>query len=164
MTTSFARILEGSGALITPLPFSNAEFQRRLDGVRAAMLERGLEAFISFTPENLYYLTAHDTPGYYFYQSCVITPDHLPVNVLRTIEAKNTLGALLDRVERGEEIVITRHGKAVARLVPNTRRVDPKQALAAFEGIRERARQLLKKRPSPFDWPALKKFRDQDRP
>lgn len=28
-------------------------------------------------------------------------------------EAKNTLGSLLDRVERGEEIVITRHGKAV---------------------------------------------------
>ena len=34
-------------------------------------------------------------------------------------EAKNKLAALLDRVERGEEIVITRHGKAVARLVPN---------------------------------------------
>ena len=32
-------------------------------------------------------------------------------------EAKNTLGSLLDRVERGEEIVITRHGKPVARLV-----------------------------------------------
>jgi prevent-host-death family protein len=26
-------------------------------------------------------------------------------------EAKNTLGSLLDRVESGEEIVITRHGK-----------------------------------------------------
>ena len=29
-------------------------------------------------------------------------------------EAKNTLGSLLDRVENGEEIVITRHGKAEA--------------------------------------------------
>ena len=38
-------------------------------------------------------------------------------------EAKNTLGALLDRVQRGEEIIITRHGKPVARLVPNTDRV-----------------------------------------
>ncbi len=35
-------------------------------------------------------------------------------------EAKNTLGTLLDHVERGEEIVITRHGKPVARLVPNS--------------------------------------------
>ena len=33
-------------------------------------------------------------------------------------EAKTHLSALLDRVSRGEEIVITRHGKAVARLVP----------------------------------------------
>jgi prevent-host-death family protein len=35
-------------------------------------------------------------------------------------EAKNTLGSLLDRVQRGEEIIITRHGKPVARLVPNS--------------------------------------------
>ena len=33
-------------------------------------------------------------------------------------EAKTHLSALLDRVARGEQIVITRHGKAVARLVP----------------------------------------------
>lgn len=33
-------------------------------------------------------------------------------------EAKTHLAALLDRVERGEEIVITRRGRAVARLVP----------------------------------------------
>jgi prevent-host-death family protein len=32
--------------------------------------------------------------------------------------AKTQLGELLDRAARGEEIVITRHEKAVARLVP----------------------------------------------
>ena len=52
-------------------------------------------------------------------------------------EAKNTLGTLLDRVEQGEEIVITRHGKAVARLVPNTA-IDKSEAYAAFERIRAR--------------------------
>ncbi|HKE26428.1 MAG TPA: type II toxin-antitoxin system prevent-host-death family antitoxin [Bryobacteraceae bacterium] len=35
-------------------------------------------------------------------------------------EAKNKLAALLDQVEKGEEIVITRHGRPVARLVPHT--------------------------------------------
>ncbi len=36
-------------------------------------------------------------------------------------EARATLPDLLDRVERGEEITITRHGKAVATLVrPDT--------------------------------------------
>jgi prevent-host-death family protein len=33
-------------------------------------------------------------------------------------EAKTKLAELLDRVERGEEIVITRRGKPAARLVP----------------------------------------------
>ena len=33
-------------------------------------------------------------------------------------DAKTRLADLLDRVERGEQIVITRHGKPVARLVP----------------------------------------------
>jgi prevent-host-death family protein len=35
-------------------------------------------------------------------------------------EAKTHLPRLLERVERGETIIITRHGKAVARLVPAT--------------------------------------------
>ena len=35
-----------------------------------------------------------------------------------TFDAKTHLSTLLEQVERGEEITITRHGKAVARLVP----------------------------------------------
>ncbi len=40
---------------------------------------------------------------------------------MRTVgafEAKTHLSALLDRVTRGEEVLITRHGHPVARLVP----------------------------------------------
>ena len=33
-------------------------------------------------------------------------------------EAKTKLSALVDRVEKGEEILITRHGQPVARLAP----------------------------------------------
>ena len=36
--------------------------------------------------------------------------------VIGAFEAKNTLSALLDRVEKGEEITITRRGKPVAKL------------------------------------------------
>jgi prevent-host-death family protein len=80
-------------------------------------------------------------------------------------EAKNTLGTLLDRVERGEEIVITRHGKPVARLVPNAEHGGQDQALTAFEGLRERARQLAKENPGrpAFDWEEIKKLRDEGR-
>jgi len=57
-------------------------------------------------------------------------------------EAKNKLGSLLDRVQRGEEIVITRHGVAVARLVPNTRQVDTLAAEAALARLRARAEKV----------------------
>lgn len=33
-------------------------------------------------------------------------------------QAKTHLPALLERVERGEQFTITRHGRAIARLVP----------------------------------------------
>ena len=60
-------------------------------------------------------------------------------------EAKNRLGTLLDWVEQGEEVVITRRGKAVARLVPARRRADPEEARAASRRIRERAEKLKPK-------------------
>ena len=76
-------------------------------------------------------------------------------------EAKNTLGSLLDRVQEGEEIVITRHGRPVARLVPNSGAVDRTQARAALERMRARAATLA---GGGFDWEALKRDRDEGRP
>jgi prevent-host-death family protein len=37
---------------------------------------------------------------------------------ITAFEAKTRFGELLDRVARGEEVVITRHDKPVARMVP----------------------------------------------
>jgi prevent-host-death family protein len=76
-------------------------------------------------------------------------------------EAKNRLGQLLDLVERGEEIVITRHGKAVAHLVPPRPAFNREQARAAVRRIRERAEQL---RLGPFAWAEWKSYRDNGRP
>jgi prevent-host-death family protein len=76
-------------------------------------------------------------------------------------EAKNKLSALLDRVELGEVIVITRHGKPIAKLVPDTGEFDRLQASAASQRIRARAQEL---KAGPFDWDALKGDRDAGRP
>jgi len=76
-------------------------------------------------------------------------------------EAKNRLAALLDRVQEGEEIVITRHGKPVARLVPPPAGADRPQARAAAERIRARAQGLSTR---GFDWETLKMERDAGRP
>jgi prevent-host-death family protein len=76
-------------------------------------------------------------------------------------EAKNKLGSLLDEVERGEEIVITRHGKPVARLVSNEAWINRSQAREAAGRIRARAASLP---AGNFDWEALKQDRDAGRP
>jgi prevent-host-death family protein len=47
---------------------------------------------------------------------------------IQASEAKTRLPSLLDEVERGETIVITRHGKRIARRVPDT---DNRQARIA---------------------------------
>lgn len=49
-------------------------------------------------------------------------------------EAKTHLSALLDRVAAGEEVVITKHGKPVARLVA-ARRVERTRVNEAFEKL-----------------------------
>ncbi len=50
-------------------------------------------------------------------------------------EAKNKLSELIDRVAQGEEITITRHDHAIARLVP-ARRPSQAEAMRAVEALR----------------------------
>lgn len=50
-------------------------------------------------------------------------------------EAKTHLSSLLDRVAAGEEVVITKHGKAVARLV-GAQTVDRERAREAVETLK----------------------------
>ncbi len=76
-------------------------------------------------------------------------------------DAKNKLGQLLDLVEQGEEITITRHGRPVARLVSPTGRVDRDEARAALTRIRERAERL---QAGSFNWEEWKALRDEGRP
>ena len=67
-------------------------------------------------------------------------------------EAKTHLSALLDRVAAGEEVVITKHGKPVARLV-NAARIDRERVNEAFEKLK-----LLRKRTTlgGLSWPELR--------
>jgi len=74
-------------------------------------------------------------------------------------EARNGLGALLDRVQAGEEIEITRHGKVVARLVPSRGGIDREQARAAAD--RKRAEQFA---GTDLSWETIKSYRDEGRP
>lgn len=71
-------------------------------------------------------------------------------------EAKTHLSTLLEKVSQGEEVVITRHGKPVARLVPvaiaDRSRVD--QSIAKLKALRKGIR---------LDGLSWKELRDEGR-
>jgi prevent-host-death family protein len=56
-------------------------------------------------------------------------------------QAKAQFAELLDQVERGETVVITRHGKPIARLVreDDERRTDALRAMAEIKELRKTA-------------------------
>lgn len=76
-----------------------------------------------------------------------------------TLEAKNNLSKLLDMVERGEEVTITRNGKPVARLVAPV--IDEEQrarAKAAMESIKE-----MRKHVKPLEGITIKELINEGR-
>ena len=83
------------------------------------------------------------------------------MRVVGAFEAKNKLGHLLDLVEQGEEVTITRHGKEVARLLPARPIRNREAARAAVRRIRERAEQ---RKLGRFNWSEWKSYRNEGRP
>ena len=63
-------------------------------------------------------------------------------------EAKTRFGELLERVSKGEEVVITRHDKAVARLVPEgaPRDDDVRRSVDGLRDLQQRIRRRSKAR------------------
>ncbi len=58
-----------------------------------------------------------------------------PVRSVSVAEAKSHLSEILDRVEAGEEVVITRRGVEVVRMIP-----------------------VVPKKSTPIDWAAIRAF------
>jgi prevent-host-death family protein len=56
---------------------------------------------------------------------------------IQASEAKTHLPQLLDEVERGETIIITRHGRPIARIIPEAQRRQEEidQAIADIEEL-----------------------------
>ena len=69
-------------------------------------------------------------------------------------QAKTRFGELLDRVARGEEIVITRHERAVARLVP--------EGGVNLKHVRDAVAELRAVRSAMARRPGFKRLTDRD--
>jgi prevent-host-death family protein len=68
-------------------------------------------------------------------------------------EAKTRFGELLERVANGEEVVITRHDKPVARLIPEgaTRLDDVRRSVQGLRDLQKQIRQRSKAKLSDRD-------------
>ena len=69
--------------------FTLDEYRDRLDALRRGMESRGIDALLVNSPENLYYLSGYQTPGYYWYQTMIVPLDREPTLVTRLNEASN---------------------------------------------------------------------------
>jgi prevent-host-death family protein len=70
------------------------------------------------------------------------------VATITAFEAKTRFGELLDRVSRGEEVIITRHDKAVARMIPEgaPRVDDVRRSIEGLRDLQQRIRRRTKAR------------------
>jgi len=60
-------------------------------------------------------------------------------NTVGAYEAKTHLSELLEKVEAGEEITITKHGAPIARLVPVRKEASREERVAAIQRIQKLA-------------------------
>lgn len=67
-------------------PLSSDELVQRRDRVRAALSERGLDACLLTSPENIYYLVGLDHMGYFAYQMLILPAKGEPVLITRAME------------------------------------------------------------------------------
>jgi prevent-host-death family protein len=78
-------------------------------------------------------------------------------------EAKTRFGELLERVAKGEEVVITRHDKAVARLIPEgaPRHDEVRRSVDGLRDLQQRIRRRSRARLTNRD---VRAAIDQGRP
>jgi len=73
----------------TSLPFTPAEFRERLSRVRTEMAAQSLDLLILNAPENIYYLTGHETKGVFANQYLAVPRDGPVLFMTRRIEVGN---------------------------------------------------------------------------
>lgn len=72
--------------------FPKSEYDRRVAATRTALTEAGLDVLVVTGPENIFYLTGQQTPGYYTFQALVLPVEGEPAFVIRQLEYFNFIG------------------------------------------------------------------------
>ncbi|WP_102960092.1 M24 family metallopeptidase [Mangrovicella endophytica] len=69
--------------------FPKAEYDRRVAEAREGLAAAGLDVMVVTGPENIFYLTGQQTPGYYTFQALVLPAEGDPIFVIRQLEYFN---------------------------------------------------------------------------
>jgi Xaa-Pro dipeptidase len=69
--------------------FTKGEYDARVALARGLLDKAGIDTMIVTGPENIFYLTGQQTPGYYTFQALVLSADREPVFVIRQLEYFN---------------------------------------------------------------------------
>jgi prevent-host-death family protein len=79
------------------------------------------------------------------------------MQTIQASEAKTKFLSILDDVERGASIIVTRHGKPIARIIPEAQ-IDRERVERAMQGILE-----IRKRTKPVSIEEILSMRDEGR-
>ena len=71
--------------------FPKAEYDGRLARARASLARAGIDVMVVTGPENIFYLTGQQTPGYYTFQALVLPADGELAFVVRRLELFNLI-------------------------------------------------------------------------
>jgi len=69
--------------------FPREEVDRRVAALQRRLATAGLDLFLTSGPENIFYLTGQQTPGYYTFQCLGVPVSGAPFHVLRGLETMN---------------------------------------------------------------------------
>lgn len=79
------------------------------------------------------------------------------MQTFQAAEAKTHFLRILDDVEQGESVIVTRHGKRVARIIPEAQ-IDRERVKKAMDAILE-----IRKRTKPVSLKEILEMRDEGR-
>ncbi|HEY9213664.1 MAG TPA: Xaa-Pro peptidase family protein [Ancylobacter sp.] len=82
--TATASVVQGQESA-----FPKAEYDARVAHARQGLVSADLDAMVVTGPENIFYLTGQQTPGYYTFQALVLPVEGDPVFVIRQLEYFN---------------------------------------------------------------------------
>ena len=80
--------------------FPKAEFEQRIAAARERAAAGGIDLLVLTGPENIFYLTGQQTPGYYTFQCFLLPVEGEPLFLIRQLESLNCrANSFVERIE-----------------------------------------------------------------